>query len=229
MRTSLIFLLFSSEDLDKLLADKDSANTKKATDHAALVFRAYLIEKKIPEDFANFSASRLVSVLAKFYAESRSKTGELYKRTSLSSIRRGLNRHLPDYDIVKGQDFKKSQGSFNAMVAELKRQGAGSIQHHPPIESMELLKLYDHFDIFDPTSLHDKVFLDIMLHFGRRGRENLRTLSVSDFALRADPDGSSYIFMVRDEQTENHQLDTNTADGRIYEIKGNTDFALKKC
>ena len=61
------------------------------------------------------------------------------------------------------------------------------------------------------------------------GRENLRTLSVSDLALRADPDGSSYIFMVRDEQTKNHQLDTNTADDRMYEIKGNTDFASKKC
>ena len=191
------------------------------------MFRAYLIEKKIPEDFENFSASRLDSVLVKFYAESRSKTGELYKRTSLSSIRHGLNRHLPDYEIVEGQDFKKSQGSFSAMVVVLKRQDAGGIQHHPPIESLDLKKLYDHFDTFDSTSLQDKVFLDIMLHFGRRGRENLRTLSVSDFALRADPDGSSYIFMVRDEQTKNHQLGTNTADGHMYEIKGNTDFASK--
>ena len=91
-----------------MLADKDSANTKEPTDHAVRVFRAYLIEKTIPEDFENFSASRLDSVLAKFYAESRSKTGELYKRTSLSSIGHGLNRHLLDYDIVKGQDFKKS-------------------------------------------------------------------------------------------------------------------------
>ena len=61
-----------------------------------------------------------------------------------------------------------------------------------------------------------------MLHFARRGRENLRTLSITDFALLADPDGSSYIFMVRDEQTKNHQLDTNTAEGHMYKIKKGT-------
>ena len=109
------------------------------------------------------------------------------------------------------------------MMAELKRKGAGGIDHHPPIEPLDLQKLYEHFNVFDATSLQDKVFLDIMLHFGRRGRENLRDLTVSDFALRADPDGSSYIFLVKDELTKNHQLDTNTADGRMYEIKGKTD------
>ena len=102
------------------------------------------------------------------------------------------------------------------MMAELKRKGAGGIDHHPPIEPLDLQKLYEHFNVFDATSLQDKVFLDIML-------ENLRDLTVSDFALRADPDGSSYIFLVKDELTKNHQLDTNTADGRMYEIKGKTD------
>ena len=71
-------------------------------------------------------------MLAKFYAESMSKTGELYKKTPLTGIRHGLNRQLSDYDIVKGQEFKKSQGALNAMMAELKRQGAGGVQHHPP-------------------------------------------------------------------------------------------------
>ena len=203
--TKTRFTNLSSEDLSKLIADKDSANTKKATDHAVRVFRAYLREKEIPEDFENFSQQRLDTVLAKFYAESRSQTGELYKKTSLSSIRHGLNRHLPDYDIVKGLEFKASQASFNAMMAELKRKGAGGIDHHPPIEPLDLQKLYKHFNVFDATSLQDKVFLDIMLHFGRRGRENLRDLTVSDFALRADPDGSSYIFLVKDELTKNHQ------------------------
>ena len=45
------FANLSSEDLSK----QDSANTKKATDHAVRVFRAYLREIEIPEDFENFS------------------------------------------------------------------------------------------------------------------------------------------------------------------------------
>ena len=44
--TKTRFTNLSSEDLSKLLADKDSANTKKATDHAVRVFRAYLREKE---------------------------------------------------------------------------------------------------------------------------------------------------------------------------------------
>ena len=49
--TKTRFANLSSEDLSKLIADKDSANTKKATDHAVRVFRAYLREKRNPGGF----------------------------------------------------------------------------------------------------------------------------------------------------------------------------------
>ncbi|XP_060580809.1 uncharacterized protein LOC132737528, partial [Ruditapes philippinarum] len=121
---------------------------------------------------------------------------------------------------LDGPEFKKSQQVFQAMVAELKRQGAGGIDHYPPLERQDLLKLYGYFDVSDPENLQEKVFVDIMLHFGRRGRENLRDLCVSDFGMTTDSDGLRYIYLRKDEQTKNHQLDTNTAKGSMYEIKG---------
>lgn len=58
-----------------------------------------------------------------------------------------------------------------------------------------------------------------MLHFGRRGRENLRQLQRSDFAVQRDGEGSLYVYKTRDEQTKNHQSDDNRAEGRMYEIR----------
>ena len=62
--------------------------------------------------------------------------------------------------------------------------------------------------------------MDIMLYYGRRGRENLRDLKITDFALTTDGEGLRYIYLKTDELTKNHREENNTADGRMYEIKG---------
>jgi hypothetical protein len=56
-----------------------------------------------------------------------------------------------------------------------------------------------------------------MLHFGRRGQENLRQLQRSDFAAQRDGEGSLYVYKTRDGQTEIYQSDDNKAEGRMYE------------
>lgn len=64
------------------------------------------------------------------------------------------------------------------------------------------------------------VFLDIMLLFGRRGRENLATLTRDDFAVTKNGNGTLYVYKATDEKTKNHQDDNQKAsDGRMYEIK----------
>ena len=44
-----------------------------------------------------------------------------------------------------------------------------------------ILKKYSTLKTTDPTPLQQKVVIDIVLYFGRRGRENLRNLKVDDF------------------------------------------------
>ena len=65
------------------------------------------------------------------------------------------------------------------------------------------------------------VFVDIMIHFGRRGRENRASLTRKGFAVKQDSDGALYVYRTTDEQTKNHQMDhQKSSDGRMYEIKG---------
>ena len=62
--------------------------------------------------FENFASDQLDLVLCKFFTEARSVKGELYKTSSLISIKHGINRNLSNsnsgLDIVNGSDFKKS-------------------------------------------------------------------------------------------------------------------------
>ena len=59
-----------------------------------------------------------------------------------------------------------------------------------------------------------------MLHFGRRGRENLKSLKCNDFAVTKDAEGELYVYSVHDESTKNHQSDMTRREGRMWEIKG---------
>jgi len=70
-----------------------------------------------------------------------------------------------------------------------------------------------------------------MLYFGRRGRENLRELKKSDFELSKSVTRQGggdkevehrYVRIKRDELTKNHKDDSNTAVGKMYEVKGKT-------
>ncbi|XP_046574535.1 uncharacterized protein LOC124282569 [Haliotis rubra] len=106
------------------------------------------------------------------------------------------------------------------MGKELKRIGFAEIKHYPPVAEADMARLYDYVCSSDsPLLLQYKVFVEIMLHFGRRGRENLSVLRISDLAVTTDADGDMYVYMTRDEQTKNHQEDGGRAQGRMYEKK----------
>jgi hypothetical protein len=144
-------------------------------------------------------------------------------------MRFGLSRHINnalDIDIMKDLRFKNSNTIFKAVSKDLMRQGLGSIDHYPPIEVVDLQKAYFNLDLYSVKSLQRKVFMDIMLYFGCRERENLRELKITDLALTTDADGLRYIYLKKDELTKNDQEETNTADGRMYEIKCNFIYKL---
>lgn len=123
-------------------------------------------------------------------------------------------------DIIHGVEFTECNKIFDAATKQLKREGKGGIVHHPPIDDADLQKMYQYFTLDDNVKLQQKVFVDLMLYFGRRGRENIHELKIDDFAVTSDGDGRLYIYKVRDEVTKNHQDDPNSADGRMYAKPG---------
>ena len=76
------FLLKKTEnDLNELLENKESSNTKKATKSAANVFRNYCTERGEESNFESFSTEELANTLKYFYAEATKKDGEFYKKS----------------------------------------------------------------------------------------------------------------------------------------------------
>lgn len=88
----------------------------------------------------------------------------------------------------------------------MKRNGFGGVEHHPPIEEVDLQKMYQMFDLQNPKYIQCRVFCDIMLYLGGWGCVNLRTLKITDFNCTNDGDGHEYIYMDRDEQTKMYEI-----------------------
>ena len=167
----------------------------------------YLKAKNMPETFENSTNEELDDIVGIFYVEIRQENGDKYQRSSLFSVRYGLNRHLSlsrNVDIMKDTAFQVSQKLFTAVTKDLKREGKGAVTHYPPIEETDIRKMYDYFNVNDNVKLQRKVFVDVMLYFGRRGREKVHDLKICNFAATTDPDGEVYIYLTKDEQTKNH-------------------------
>lgn len=206
----------NEEDLEALLENSSSANSKKAINYSVRIFEDLCSEKKISYD--ENTKDQLNEVLKKFYACCRTKKNELYSKKSLLSIRYGLQKHFEktkQFDIVNAAEFKPANKVFGAMLVQIKKEGKGDVQHKSPLSKEDLRKLYSFFDLDSPKGLQDKVFVDFMLYFCNRGRENLRELKVSDFII----DENHNFIEMRDKMTKNHKgdvYDEKSQGGRIY-------------
>ena len=126
-------------------------------------------------------------------------------------------------DLTKDSEFNEANNMLKAMKKILKENSKAAVDHHEPISSQDLITLRNYFirNKKSPKVLQQQVFLNIMIHFGRRGRENLRSLKVTDFAITTDDENSLYVYRTTDERTKNHQDDSERKLVRMYQIKGN--------
>ena len=188
------FATVSKNELEKLLADKDAENTKKATKLAVNIFTTYLKEKKIKEPDDKESLAAVCGF--------------------------GLNRQYistRDINIINDPAFNETNKVFGAKCVELKRQGLAKVEHKQPICQEDLQKLYECgiFDISNPVTLQNKIFFEVMLYFCRRGRQNLRQLKKTDFSVMTDGKGNKYVRKITDELTKNRRENDDGLDGGI--------------
>lgn len=217
MADSSRFATVNDFEYNRILREKDALNTRRATETAVRTFKAYLREKGLSEDFEGLPFPELNNIISKFYTEARQENGELYRRSSMFSLRHGLNRYLAtkSIDLIHNPAFKEANTTFSAVVKELKRQGLGNIDHYPPIGKEDLVKMYAYFDINDNVKLQEKVFVDIMLYFGRRGREDIHDLKVDHFDVTTDQEGRVFVYL----KPENNPDDVIIpVPGRMYSI-----------
>uniref|UniRef100_H3AJY5 Potassium channel tetramerization domain containing 1 n=1 Tax=Latimeria chalumnae TaxID=7897 RepID=H3AJY5_LATCH len=179
-----------------------SENTRLATRYAVRIFREYLSEKAQSPDFESMDKEALCKVLRSFYAEARSKSGQLYSKSSLISIRSSLNRYLnePPYcrtlDLTKDPELRSANLTLAAVIRKLEEQGAGPVVQKQAITRADLRKLYTSsvFNTNTPFGLLNKVWFETCMYFCTRGRENQRELEEDSFGLAMDEDGRKFIY-----------------------------------
>ncbi|XP_060631180.2 BTB/POZ domain-containing protein KCTD1 isoform X1 [Anolis sagrei] len=179
-----------------------SENTRLATRYAVRIFREYLSEKAQSPDFETLDKGQLCRVLRSFYAEARSKSGQLYSKSSLISIRSSLNRYLnePPYcrtlDLTKDPELRAANLTLAAVIRKLEEQGAGPVVQKQAITRADLRKLYtcSVFSARSPFGLLNKVWFETCMYFCTRGRENQRELEEDSFGLALDEDGRRFVY-----------------------------------
>eukprot|EP00079_Xenopus_tropicalis_P026786 XP_012820753.1 PREDICTED: BTB/POZ domain-containing protein KCTD1 isoform X1 [Xenopus tropicalis] len=179
-----------------------SENTRLATRYAVRIFREYLSEKSQSPDFESMDKEALCRVLRSFYTEARSKSGQLYSKSSLISIRSSLNRYLnePPYcrtlDLTKDPELRSANLTLAAVIRKLEEQGAGPVVQKQAITRADLRKLYTScvFSSSTPFGLLNKVWFETCMYFCTRGRENQRELEEDSFGLAMDEDGRRFVY-----------------------------------
>ena len=125
---------------------------------------------------------------------------------------------------ILGHDFADANTVFENTSRLVKTTGKGETNHHPEIESEDLAKLFNMFDINNPTGLQEIVWFNTMFYFIRRGRENMRAMTKHSFAIGIDATGRDFIYQVQGELDKNHSVNDHSFDtigeGRIYENGG---------
>lgn len=161
-------------------------NTKNVIKGALTILKSYCGEKNLEFTGLSNDVDELNKLLSKFYAAVRTKTGELYSKKSMLSIGYGLQKHFKkasNIDIVNSVEFSGANQIFQAMLVKLKKEGKSEVNHKSPLSREDLTLLYNYFDSNTPKGLQDNVFVDFIIYFCNRGRENLRDIKKSDFIL----------------------------------------------
>ncbi len=207
------FAELTDADLGLLLENKDATATKNVIQKSVNVFRKYCKEKSLVfDDIIHLPVHKLSPMLARYYAELRKADGELYAKKSMQSLRYGLQRFFEKergFDIVNDGDFKEANNMFKSVCVELKKAGRATVNHKPPIlpGDMHKIRTSTALNQTTPRGLQNKVFVDIMVYFCNRGRENLREMSKDDFIVEVDAQGEKFVKFRRDKMTKNHRGD----------------------
>lgn len=198
-----------------------SENTRLATRYAVRIFREYLSETAQVTNFESMDKHALCKVLRAFYSEARSKSGQLYSKSSLISIRSSLNRYLNEppfcrtLDLTKDPELRSANLALAAVIRRLEEQGAGPVVQKQAITRTDLRRLYASpaFSVHSAFGLLNKVWFEICMYFCTRGRENQRELQEDSFGLATDDDGKNFVFHKRSRK----RSDTEENLARMYE------------
>ena len=187
------------------------------------------MEKARPLDFESLDEPELAQMLRQFYAEVRTKSGNPYSTSGMRNIRASIQRHLtsPPYNrainIITDRNFQVSNTIFKAQVRTLRVEGKDITKHKPVIEKEDMTKITSNLKTDNPVGLQQRVFIDLMLHFGRRGREGLRELKRESFVIKKGAGGCEYVELAYNEMEKKRDgtdVNVRETDKKMYGAGG---------
>ncbi|XP_056306979.1 uncharacterized protein zgc:174877 isoform X3 [Danio aesculapii] len=219
----------TSADLDLLEHTRNESSTVKQTIWAVNCFKAWLREKQLTIEFKTADKSEVNTILREFYGSIRTSKGELYGISSYVGLRAGLNRYVNDppvsraWNLMQDAEFRSANNVFKGVVKQIRRSGRDITTHYPPItpEDQHILKHSTALDPGNPKGLLYKVWYDIQLHFGLRGKEGNRHLQPDTFALNLDQSGFKYFTMALHEEPKNMPEKDKKKRKAMFEEPGN--------
>jgi len=166
------------------------------------------------EDFEMLPIGELAELLRQFYGALRTQKGEKYGRSALVNIRSGINRHLtsPPFNrcinIMRDVQFQAANQVLKGILRRLRLDGEDVTKHKEAISEGDMKKLYETKTLNNESALglQRKVYLEVSLHFGRRGREGLRNLNKDSFVFKVDDKGREFVTLAFNELDKNHQV-----------------------
>jgi hypothetical protein len=152
--------------------------------------------------------------LRAFYGSLRKKTGESYSKSGYINIRAAINRHLtsPPFNrtmnIMHDKEFLSCNQVFTGILRKLRETGKDLTTHKCAIPEGDMAKMYQTGTLSNenPLSLLRKVFVEISINFGRRGREGLRDLTRNSIIIKTDDKNREYATLTFNELDKNHQI-----------------------
>ena len=133
---------------------------------------------------------------------------------------------------MRDRPFQTSNTVFTAVLKELRREGLDTTAHKAAVEPEDVQKMYSSGVLCNsnPTALQRKVWFELSLHFGRRGREGFRTLRKNSFRVEKDPSGKKFVSPSYNEKEKNHSGVSNKETEKnavMYEQPGDERCPVK--
>ena len=97
-----------------------------------------------------------------------------------------MNKESTNFSIITDRDFKPANEALNAHLVKLACEGKISSTKHKPAlipQDVEILYEKKQLGLETPESLLQTAWFNIMLHFGKRRRENMRKMTAEDIQI----------------------------------------------
>ncbi|XP_028254955.1 uncharacterized protein LOC114431594 [Parambassis ranga] len=194
--------LVSDLDLDELEDTRSEISqvTNRQTTWAVNCFTGWLESQGLQVDLRTVDRPELNGLLRRFYGSVRNSKGELYGIASYIALRAGLNRYFKEPPLgrpmclMRDAEFSSANKVFLGVLRRIRRSGADVTTHYPPLSPDDVCILrHSHvMDTGTPMGLLNKVWFDVQVHFGRRGKQANRNLKKDSFIFGKDERGRRY-------------------------------------